>query len=77
MACDADEIRALLADAKDAYHKLMIGKSARVFVDQNGERIEYTAANAYRLSAYIRSLQQQLAACTGGTQTGRPMRIYL
>lgn len=53
-----------LADAEAAYHKLMTGRSARVFVDSNGERVEYTAASADKLANYIRSLKQQLGAVT-------------
>ena len=58
--------------AEAAYHKLMIGESARVFVDQNGERIEYTPANATRLAAYILELKRQLSQVTTG-----PMRVWL
>jgi len=50
-----------LVEAERAYHELMIGQSARVVVDQNGERIEYTAANAGKLATYIESLKRQLS----------------
>lgn len=70
------ELELRLAEAKTAYHKLMLGQSPRVFVDQNGERVEYTAANAARLTAYIRGLEQQINACKG-RQFGRPMGVYL
>lgn len=53
-----------LASAEDALHKLMIGESARVYVDQNGERIEYTAANAQRLRAYIAEIKDLLGLKT-------------
>lgn len=66
------ELERNLKEAKAAYHRLMIGKSARVFVDQNSERIEYTAANATRLAAYIRDLETQL----GMGWTARPMRPF-
>lgn len=59
-----------LTDAKAAYHKLMLGTSARVFVDQNGERVEYTAANRASLSSYIKSLEYAL----GLSAPGRPIR---
>lgn len=49
-----------LSEAQDALHKLMTGQTVRVFVDQNGERIEYNAANADRLRAYIFELKQAL-----------------
>ena len=51
-----------LVEAETALHELLTGTSARVVVDQNGERIEYTAANAPRLRAYIEELKRQLSA---------------
>ncbi len=51
-----------LADAERALHELVTGTSPRVVVDQNGERIEYTAASAPRLRAYIDDLKRQLTA---------------
>lgn len=50
-----------LVEAEDALHQLLTGTSARVVVDQNGERIEYTAANAGKLRAYIQELKQEIA----------------
>jgi hypothetical protein len=61
-----------LANAESAYDKLMTGKSTRVFVDQNGERIEYAVANASRLSAYIAELRRLLGK---QTITG-PMSVW-
>ena len=49
-----------LADATTAYHQLMIGRSASTVVDQNGERVTFTAANADLLKAYIDDLKSQL-----------------
>jgi gpW len=49
-----------LADATLAYHQLMIGRSASTVVDQNGERVTFTAANADLLKAYIEDLKTQL-----------------
>lgn len=57
-----DDLKAKLKQAKDAYHELMTGTSVRVFVDQNGERVEYTAANAARLSSYIRQLEKAISS---------------
>lgn len=54
-----------LKSAEDSYHDLMIGNAARVFVDQNGERVEYAAQNASRLNAYILSLKIALGLDTG------------
>lgn len=47
----------LLADAKLAYHSLSTGTMARVIVDQDGQRVEYTAARRADLYAYIRELE--------------------
>lgn len=55
MACDPARLQA----AKDAYDKLMTGNSPRVVVDQNGERVEFTAINAQRLFAYIQTLEAE------------------
>ena len=60
-----------LAEAKAALHELLIGKSARVFVDQNGERVEYTAANRSALAAYINEIERLLNTTT---VTG-PMKV--
>lgn len=56
---------ALLAEARKAYHALMTGTSARVVVDQNGERVEFVAANKQALLAYITQLEQQLGVPCG------------
>ena len=51
----------LLADARAKYHALVTGTAARVVVDQNGERVEFTPANRQALAAYINELELQLA----------------
>lgn len=47
----------LLDEARTAYHKLQTGILARVVVDQNGERVEFTAANRQDLYDYIQRLE--------------------
>lgn len=66
-------IRARLADAEIQYHALNTGRMAKVFVDQNGERVEYAAANRMGLLAYINDLKRQLGM---GAPLG-PMRTFL
>lgn len=61
----------LLTQAEQAYHLLMTGKSPRVVVDQNGERVEFTVASSTKLLQYIQRLRNQIA----GTTTA-PMRPY-
>ena len=61
-----------LADAEEQLHLVVTGQAARVFVDQNSERIEYTAANANRLQAYIATLKSQL----GKLKVAGPMSVW-
>ena len=60
----------LLDEAQAAYHKLQTGTQARVVVDIDGSRVEFTPANAGRLNAYILQLQGQL-----GTSSGTPLNL--
>lgn len=66
-----------LADAEHKYHLLLTGQSAREYVDQNGERVTYVAANRQDLLTYIRSLKSQIASSqSGGGQTfSRPLTV--
>lgn len=59
-------LQAQLTEARAAYHSLLTGQSARVIVDQNGERVEFNAANRQSLYAYIQSLIAQINAATCG-----------
>ena len=43
-----------------------------ITVDQNGERVEYTAANRQALAAYIQRLERQVSATRPG-----PMRVLM
>jgi len=72
--CEA--LRQRLARAEQAYEDLMIGKSIRVLVDQSGERVEFTPANANKLAAYIEQLRSQIADHCGGKKTvSGPLRF--
>ena len=59
----------LLDDAKAAYHSLMTGTMARVVVDIDGSRTEFTATNAARLYAYIQTLERTLPFFFNDTAT--------
>lgn len=54
------QLEVWLTEARLAYHQLNMGQRAKVFVDQNGERIEYEGATRGQLLAYIRDLERQL-----------------
>jgi predicted regulator of Ras-like GTPase activity (Roadblock/LC7/MglB family) len=50
----------LLDEASAAYHKLQTGTMARVIVDIDGSRVEFTPANKQALYSYILQLQSQV-----------------
>lgn len=50
-----------LVEAEDALHKLTTGQAVRMFVDQNGERIEFTMTNVGRLRSYVAELKNSIA----------------
>ena len=62
-----DEDRVLytaqLREAEAAYHSVMIGGQVVDFMDQNQERVRYSAANAAGLLRYINGLRQMLGLC--------------
>ena len=67
MACQQEKLNA----AREAYHNLVTGQMARVVVDQNGERVEFVAGNAFRLQAYIKELEAECAADSAGAARSR------
>lgn len=50
-----------LVQAEAAYHQLQIGGAVTVFIDQNGERVNYTVGNKSDLYSYIQRLRAQIA----------------
>jgi predicted TPR repeat methyltransferase len=70
---DTATLQARLAEAETAYHKLVTGQAARVFVDQNGERIEYVSATRSSLLAYISELKRLL----GVGESRGPLSVWL
>ena len=49
-----------LEEAEEALHQLSMGKRVATFVDENGERVEYTGATRAQLLAYVQDLQAKL-----------------
>lgn len=70
---DIEVLRTRLANAEEQYHLLVTGQAAKVFVDQNGERVEYAHTRRQDLAAYIQQLKDQIAGTNG---TG-PMNVWL
>jgi hypothetical protein len=61
-----------LDQARDALHNLVTQKLARVLVDQNGERVEFTQTNINDLRAYIGELELEVSPSTAG-KLARPI----
>jgi len=75
MALTEDEktlMTSRLTDAENAYHLIMTGQQAKVYVDQNGERVEYQAGSVDRLRAYI----QQMKLALGKVSISGPMKVW-
>lgn len=51
-----------LSEAEAALHALLTGRAASVFVDQNGERVEYVRASLPRLQGYVAQLRTLVEA---------------
>lgn len=71
---DKETARLRLTQAREQYHKLMMGKAHKVMVDQNGERVEYTAVSVAGLKTYIRELEEFLDPATAARGRG-PLRF--
>ena len=65
-----------LAQMRADYALLVSGKQARVIVDQNGERVEFTAANAARFYALINEAAACLESGATSARPNRPMGFY-
>lgn len=59
MSCS--NLQDLLDDAKKQYHLLRTGRAASVIVQENGERVEFTKADANKLAGYIVELEGKIA----------------
>lgn len=66
-------LKARIAKLEVAYDAIMSGGAIKRFVDQNGEQVEYTAASADKLLAYINSLKSQLDCGFARRYRPRPM----
>lgn len=66
----------LLDEANAAYHKLQTGTMARVIVDIDGSRVEFTPANKQALYSYILQLQAQLGTAGGVPVNVAPAQFY-
>lgn len=58
------ELQGLQQLAGEAYQRLAFGGAPRVVVDQNGERVEFTAASKESLNSYLLALSMAIQAKT-------------
>ena len=74
-----EELTALLKEAEQAYHDLVLGLDPKVIVHQNGQRTEYNTTTRNALKSYIEELKASLAALGASVVPGyarRPMRVW-
>ena len=50
----------MLAEARSARHRLLIGGGVYQFRDQNGETVSYAKTDLNKLDAYIRWMESEL-----------------
>ncbi|WP_422074112.1 gpW family head-tail joining protein [Tranquillimonas rosea] len=62
---DTATLRARLAEAEDALHKVALGGAVSV-VSYDGSRTEYTPTSEAALRRYVRSLKRQLGDLSRG-----------
>lgn len=68
-------LRAKISDAETQYHALITGRMARVIVDQNGERVEFTSTRRADLYNYIQALKAELPT-EFPVRVARPIRFF-
>lgn len=62
-----------LKAARLARHDILIGNGVKRFVDQNGEQVEYQAANVSKLEDYIAELEGILNPALRRQRAHRPL----
>lgn len=72
---DCATLQTRLAEAEEAYHRLMTGSQEEV-IRYGEKQITYTPASTASLATYIATLRQQVAACTGTEVAGRRRVIH-
>lgn len=75
MVIDKEILKTRLAEAEEAYHKLLIGaKEVSVNVGNFGS-VTYNQTSRTALESYISGLKSQIAAAEGKTTTSRRRMI--
>jgi hypothetical protein len=66
-------IRGRIVKLEAQYDKIISGTSVVEFVDQNGEKVRYSAANAANLLAHINRLKAMIDPCFANRYKSRPV----
>jgi len=66
-------IRGRIVKLEAQYDKIISGTSVVEFVDQNGEKVRYSAANAANLLAHINRLKAMVDPCHAKKYQSRPV----
>jgi len=72
-AAEIAAIKVRIAKLEAAYDAIMSGTGIKRFVDQNGEQVEYTTANAANLLALINSLKAMIDCGFARSYKPRPI----
>lgn len=77
-AADIPALEAWLGEARTARHEIATGTKVSVWMDQNGERIEYSRANMSTLQAYIAELEATITQLKAGRTTScAPLTFWM
>ena len=74
MTCVPGPTINMLLEAEKAYHELVLGRAVVEVLDQNGERVRFTAAKRDDLYQYIQWLRGQLCPDAAANGVGVPTR---
>jgi hypothetical protein len=75
---DLPQLRAWLVEARTARHEIATGTRVSVWMDQNGERVEYNRANMATLVAYISDLETAVTTLDrGGAIASGPIQFWI
>jgi hypothetical protein len=75
---DLPQLRLWLSEARTARHEIATGTRVSVWMDQNGERVEYNRANMPTLTAYISDLETAVTTLNqGGTIASGPLQFWM
>lgn len=73
---DLATLKTRLAEAEEAHHQLMIGRSVTA-AGHDDQQVTYTKADAPKLAAYVHRLRNQIARLEGGSTARRMVPAFV